>query len=184
MKVNEQTSLLTDTPYHCSPNQDERPSGSKISLLVIHGISLPPEQFGTGHVHDFFMNQLDIHYHDYFKQISELKVSCHIFIDRKGNAHQFVPFNKRAWHAGKSSHNGQSQCNDFSIGIELEGADHIPYTKDQYETLARCTRALIDYYGITLDDIKGHSDISPGRKSDPGQSFDWDYYFELLNSEA
>jgi AmpD protein len=180
MKVNEQTSILQDIPFHASPNYDDRPEGKEISLIVVHGISLPPEDFGSGHVHDFFMNQLDVDFHPYFTEIEDLKVSCHLFIERNGQIHQYVPFNKRAWHAGKSMFNGAKNCNDFSIGIELEGTDHTKYTDEQYKSLVECTKTLIDQYKIPIKNIKGHSDIAPQRKSDPGESFDWNYYKQKL----
>lgn len=180
MKINEQTSLLQDVPFHCSPNQDERPKERDISLLVVHGISLPPDDFGSGHIHEFFMNQLDTEHDPYFEQISHLKVSCHLFINRQGEVTQYVPFNRRAWHAGRSNFKGREDCNDFSIGIELEGSDHIPYTDAQYKALAKCTRALMEHYDISIDNIAGHSDIAPERKSDPGLSFDWPKFRQLL----
>jgi AmpD protein len=163
-----------------SPNQNDRPS-QDIDLLVIHNISLPPRQFGGPHVEHFFCNRLDAGAHPYFREIAHLKVSSHLLIDRAGNVTQFVPFDRRAWHAGESEYQGRKSCNDFSIGIELEGADDIPFTDAQYFTLARVTRELLEKYpSLSPEKIVGHSDITPGRKTDPGPSFDWARYRELL----
>lgn len=181
MKIDPTTGLISTAQYFPSPNYDERPAGEEISLLVIHGISLPPGEFGGSYIHAFFSNQLDCSQHPFFMEIADLKVSSHLFIDRLGQLWQFVPFTKRAWHAGHSSFNGRSNCNNFSIGIELEGTDVIPYTLAQYEQLARVSQLLLQTYPkLTVDTIKGHSDIAPGRKTDPGKAFDWDFYQELL----
>lgn len=163
-----------------SPNFNGRPS-ERIDMLVIHNISLPPNEFSGPYVEAFFCNQLDCNAHPYFEEIKDLQVSAHLFINREGRVTQFVPFNERAWHAGVSEWQGESNCNDFSIGIELEGADDIPYTNMQYDVLARVTNALQRAYPyITQDRIVGHNDIAPGRKTDPGDSFDWGYYRQLL----
>jgi len=154
-----------------SPHRDERPAGSAISLVVIHGISLPPGDFGGGFVDDLFLGRLDPQAHPYFRDIAGARVSSHFLIRRDGSLVQYVPCAMRAWHAGASAWKGRERCNDFSIGIELEGADDVPYAEPQYETLARLVRALFERYG-TLD-IAGHSDIAPGRKTDPGPYFDW-----------
>lgn len=168
-----------------SPNHNERPPGTIPTLLVIHNISLPPGEFGGGFVEDFFLNRLDSHAHPYFATIADLCVSSHCFIDRFGQATQFVPFHLRAWHAGRSCFKGENECNDFSIGIELEGADTIPYTDAQYAVLVELTVALIRQYpGITTDRITGHSDIAPDRKTDPGPSFDWNRYLDELKIKA
>lgn len=165
-----------------SPNQDARPADAAISLLVIHGISLPPKQFGGEYIHQLFCNQLDAGEHPYFAEICSMRVSAHLLIDRTGVVTQFVPFNRRAWHAGVSRFQGRERCNDFSIGIELEGADDIPYSEAQYENLASVTGALLSAFPlISLDRIVGHSDIAPGRKTDPGSSFDWQLYRSMLN---
>ena len=157
-----------------SPNCNNRPDPTDIRLIVIHNISLPPGQFDTGCVADFFQNQLDISQHEYFETIAELQVSSHLLIDREGRLTQFVNFNDRAWHAGVSSYQGIEQCNDFSIGIELEGTDDLPYTDKQYAVLAECCRKLITVYPQLSDKtITGHCDIAPGRKTDPGDAFDW-----------
>ena len=167
---------------HCpSPNFNQRPAGAAISLLVIHNISLPPGQFGTGCVEAFFCNNLDPAQHPYFTTIADLKVSSHLLIERTGSIVQFVAFSERAWHAGASSFNGVVDCNDYSIGIELEGADDIAYTDAQYLALAKVTRCLLDAYpAITRERITGHEHIAPGRKTDPGPAFDWARYHQLL----
>lgn len=156
-----------------SPNFDERPHGSGIELLVVHSISLPPGQFGGDAIIRFFTNRLDPAGHPYFREIAGLKVSSHFFIRRDGELIQFVPCAARAWHAGQSQWRGRGRCNDFSIGVELEGADEVPFSDQQYEVLGRLTRALKNAYPIA--DIVGHSDIAvpAGRKTDPGPHFDW-----------
>lgn len=166
-----------------SPNCDDRPAGTTIDLLVIHGISLPPGEFGGDAITALFTNQLDPKAHPYFQQIVDLKVSAHVLIRRDGEVIQYVPFKKRAWHAGESSFQGKSRCNDYSIGIELEGADTVPYEPAQYQQLVQLTRVLMRVYpGITQERIVGHSDIAPERKTDPGPAFDWKYFFDLLNN--
>ena len=168
-----------------SPNFDERSDPADISLLVIHNISLPPEQFGGGYIEQFFCNQLDPNTHPYFASICELTVSAHCLITREGELIQFVPFDKRAWHAGVSSFEGRDKCNDYSIGIELEGADTINYTDEQYTTLLKLTQQLTEAYpSITSERITGHSDIAPGRKTDPGEAFDWSRFFAELTLHA
>jgi len=164
-----------------SPNYDDRPADEPVSLLVIHCISLPPEQFGGDYIDQLFCNQLNPDDHPYFKDIHQLKVSSHLLIKREGEIIQFVPFNKRAWHAGASEYKGLKQCNDFSIGIELEGSENQPYTDIQYKQLIAVTAALIDHYpGLSNNQIVAHSDIAPGRKTDPGKSFNWDKYLAGL----
>ncbi len=159
---------------HCpSPNANERPEG-EVSLLVIHNISLPPGQFATGKVQEFFQNCLDITEHPYFDGIAHLRVSAHFLIERDGKVTQFVSCLKRAWHAGVSCFEGRENCNDFSLGIELEGTDDLPFTEAQYASLITLSRYLLAAYpAITPQRICGHSDIAPGRKTDPGASFDW-----------
>ena len=167
-----------------SPNANQRLLGQEINLLVIHNISLPPGEFGTGFVSDFFCNTLDLSRHPYFATISDLRVSAHLFIDRMGQVTQFVAFNERAWHAGASSFNNIENCNNYSIGIELEGCDNIAYTNDQYRVLVEVTRQImLTYPKITFERIVGHSDIAPQRKTDPGSAFDWARFHFLLNSE-
>ena len=164
-----------------SPNVDARPDESDISLLVIHNISLPPGQFGGGHVNELFTNQLNPNAHPYFAQIADLKVSAHVLVDREGVITQFVPFHQRAWHAGVSEFEGRSACNDYSIGIELEGTDTTPYTNLQYARLAQITQCLMAKYpALTAERITGHSDIAPGRKTDPGSVFDWARFKVLI----
>lgn len=165
-----------------SPNTDQRPEQADISLLVIHNISLPPEQFGGPYIDQLFANCLDPNQHPYFAEIADLKVSSHLLIDRVGKITQFVPFNQRAWHAGVSEFEGRSNCNDFSIGIEMEGADNIAYTDSQYDVLTAVTQVLLEAYPlITPSRIVGHMDIAPGRKTDPGPAFDWARYKSALN---
>ena len=160
-----------------SPNCDERPNPNDISLLVIHNISLPPDQFGGPWIDDLFLNRLDYDAHPYFEQLRELRVSAHCCIFRDGRLTQYVPFNQRAWHAGHSKFDGRERCNDFSIGIELEGCDTKPFTQAQYARLARVTRSLLEGYPkLTRSRIVGHSDIAPSRKTDPGPHFDWVRY--------
>lgn len=168
-----------------SPNCDERPPGTTIDLLVIHGISLPPAQFGGPHVIDLFQNRLDTSAHPYFATLDGLRVSSHVLMRRDGSVVQFVPFDRRAWHAGVSRFDGRERCNDFSIGIELEGADDIAYTAAQYAGLASLASALMSTYpAITARRITGHSDIAPGRKTDPGPAFDWLYFRTLLRDRG
>lgn len=157
--------------YIPSPHCDARPSGMPVSMLVVHGISLPPNVYGGDEVARLFTGTLDCTAHPYFARLQGLRVSAHFLIRRDGRLLQFVPCNDRAWHAGPSQWGGRERCNDFSIGVELEGADDVPYTSRQYDTLTRLTHALRQRYPIT--DIVGHSDIAPGRKTDPGEAFDW-----------
>jgi AmpD protein len=154
-----------------SPNHDERPTGADVTLLVVHGISLPPGEFGGDAIERLFTNRLDPSAHPYFETIAALRVSAHFLIRRDGELVQFVGCNDRAWHAGASRWRGRDRCNDFSIGVELEGADDTPYAYRQYAMLARLTKALARRYPIR--EVAGHSDIAPGRKSDPGPAFDW-----------
>lgn len=174
-----------ESERHLSPNFDSRPAGETIDLLVIHNISLPPDQYGGGFVHQLFANTLRQQDHPYFAGIAGLRVSSHLFIERSGKITQFVPFAARAWHAGESSFGGRTGCNDFSIGIELEGTDIEPYTAAQYGQLVLATCAIMDAYpAITRQRIVGHSDIAPGRKTDPGIAFDWHRYFNMLKQEG
>lgn len=161
-----------------SPNCDERPVDCEISLLVIHNISLPPEEFGGDGVIQLFTNRIDPGAHPYYQALRDLTVSAHFFIRRNGETIQFVSCEKRAWHAGESCWQGKSCCNDFSIGVELEGSDTTPFTDLQYQALAALTRTLQSRYPIT--GIVGHSDIAPGRKTDPGPCFDWERYRAAL----
>jgi len=157
-----------------SPNCDARPDNSKIKLIVIHGISLPPAEFGGGYIQNFFCNKLDVNAHDYFSSICHMQVSAHCLIERDGKITQFVSFLDRAWHAGVSSWRGESACNDYSVGIELEGTDDLAYTDRQYVQLRALVNSLISHYAaLDSDSVCGHSDIAPGRKTDPGPTFEW-----------
>jgi len=157
-----------------SPNQDERPAGCEPDLVIIHGISLPPGEYGGPYIEQLFTNCLDWDAHPYFSEIQGLKVSSHLLIKRDGEVIQFVPFNRRAWHAGESAFRDRENCNDSSIGIELEGCDESPYADAQYDALIQVLRGLLDDYpGLSARRIAGHSDVAPGRKSDPGPDFDW-----------
>ena len=161
-----------------SPNHDARPPDSRISLIVVHGISLPPGCFDGDGIERLFTNRLDCAAHPYFETIAGLRVSSHFLIRRDGELVQFVACADRAWHAGTSAWRGRERCNDFSIGIELEGTDDCAYDDAKYAMLARLVRALRRRYAI--DDVVGHSDIAPGRKTDPGPAFDWPRLTRLL----
>jgi AmpD protein len=176
------TSGLLDVARHVpSPNCDARPDDSPIDLLVIHAISLPAGEFGGPWIDKLFCNQLDASAHADFAEICGLTVSAHALIRRDGEIIQYVPFPQRAWHAGQSNFQGRERCNDFSIGIELEGCDDQPFEPIQYQRLAELTRALMHTYpDISPERIIGHSDIAPGRKTDPGPHFDWPRLWQLL----
>jgi len=165
-----------------SPNRDARPADAEITLVVVHGISLPPGDFGGDGIERLFTNRLDRAAHPYFAAIADLRVSAHFLIRRNGALVQFVPCSERAWHAGASSWRGRERCNDFSIGVELEGADDVSYTAAQYTMLARLVKALRRRYPIA--DVVGHSDVAPGRKSDPGPAFDWGRFGRMLTPRA
>ena len=166
---------------HGSPNCDARPEGAEISLLVVHGISLPPRQYGGSYIEQLFCNCLNPQEHSYFAEIAGLQVSAHLLIRRDGELVQFVSFDQRAWHAGVSCFEGRERCNDFSIGIELEGCDDEAYQPAQYSQLVEVVMSLMEAYpGITPARIVGHSDIAPGRKTDPGPAFDWDCFRQRL----
>ncbi|OOH86394.1 N-acetylmuramoyl-L-alanine amidase [Pasteurellaceae bacterium 15-036681] len=172
---------LTQQKQVVSPHFSQRPDPQDISLLVIHYISLPPEEFGNDFIDRFFQGTLDPTIHPYFEEIKDLRVSAHCLINREGNITQYVSFDEMAWHAGLSCFEGREKCNEFSIGIELEGSNNQPFTKPQYKALAQLTQKIMQQYpNITPERIAGHSDISPGRKIDPGQYFDWEYYRSLL----
>lgn len=180
---NIKNNLLQEAEYCRSPHCNLRPAGYDIELIVIHNISLPPSHFNNSYVEHFFMGKLNPNDHPYFKTIQHLKVSSHIFIRRDGSVIQFVPFDKRAWHAGISSYKGKESCNDFSIGIELEGVDDITYEKEQYTALIKLTNALIKEYPLlNKSAIVGHSEIAPNRKTDPGKAFDWNLYLSMLRN--
>lgn len=165
---------LSEALICASPNFNARPAGSEINLIVVHNISLPPGQFGTGCIAQFFQNNLDCDAHPYFDQLRGVEVSAHCLIDRSGVLTQFVAFDKRAWHAGRSSFDGVPECNDYSIGIELEGTDDQAYTEAQYLSLSQLINVLmLEFPAINPSRITGHSDVAPGRKSDPGPAFNW-----------
>ncbi|RUO42904.1 1,6-anhydro-N-acetylmuramyl-L-alanine amidase AmpD [Aliidiomarina taiwanensis] len=167
--------------FHPSPHYDARPDPTDISLLVVHGISLPAGKFGGPYVHDLFMGCLDCQADASFIALEGLRVSAHCFIRRDGQLIQYVPFHQRAWHAGVSSWQGRERCNDFSIGVELEGTDDAPYTEEQYTQLVALSKALMGSYpAITTNRIVGHEHIAPGRKTDPGPAFNWDTFKQRL----
>jgi AmpD protein len=169
---------------HCpSPNCNPRPAGAAVGLVVVHGISLPPGEFGGPFIDELFTNSLDPARHPYFAEIAGLTVSSHLLIRRDGEVVQYVPFDLRAWHAGRSAYQGVENCNDFSIGVELEGTDDTPYEAAQYQRLAEVIRTLNTRYPSTFGHLAGHSDIAPGRKTDPGPAFDWGRLHALLASE-
>ncbi|MGC7589621.1 1,6-anhydro-N-acetylmuramyl-L-alanine amidase AmpD [Bisgaard Taxon 46] len=172
---------LDNTKKVASPHYDQRPFPQDISLLIIHYISLPPEQFGGPYIDQFFQGKLEPTAHPYFEEIKEIRVSAHCLINREGEITQYVSFEDRAWHAGLSNFEGREKCNDFSIGIELEGSNEQPFTAKQYRTLTQLTKSLMYFYPkITQQRIVGHCDVSPGRKIDPGQYFDWEKYLSSL----
>ncbi len=182
MNINNKSGLVVDAQQIASANCDARPDAQNISLIVIHNISLPPGEFGGPYISQLFTNQLDPNAHPYFADIHQLKVSSHLLIRRTGEIIQYVPLHKRAWHAGASSYCGVENCNDFSIGIELEGTDNTPFEAIQYSTLANCILNLQQSYpSLAKDAITGHSNIAPGRKTDPGPAFNWDHLQQLLN---
>ena len=181
MRVDPESGRLHRARQVDSPNRDARPEGCGLDLVVIHGISLPPGEFGGDGIERLFTNTLDPDAHPYFRQIKDLRVSAHLLIRRDGEVVQFVPFQERAWHAGESRFEGRGRCNDFSIGVELEGTDDQPYETVQVERLAEVVRALCAAYpGLSPQRVVGHSDIAPERKTDPGPYFDWEGFRELL----
>lgn len=183
--VDRATQRLRGARFRPSPNQDARPDPADVSLLVVHAISLPPGRFGGGHVDALFANTLDPGAHPYFRKIRELRVSSHLCIFRTGAVTQYVAFDRRAWHAGASRFDGRVRCNDFSIGVELEGTDDDPFEARQYRRLAEVARALMRAYpAITPARIVGHSDVAPGRKTDPGPHFDWIRFHAELEALA
>ena len=175
MKISKRTGLIDGVNFLASPNHDDRPDENDISLIVVHNISLPPEQFGSEHISQLFTNCLCPDDHPFFAEINHLRVSSHVLIRRDGKIVQYVPFHKRAWHAGISSYQGREVCNDFSIGIELEGTDNQAFCDEQYESLNALVPALqATYQGLAIGAVTGHEDISPGRKTDPGPYFKWE----------
>lgn len=183
MKLDMQTGLMSHVRYLASPNQDDRPDPGGIDLIVIHAISLPPGEFGGDWINDLFTNQLPADAHPYFAEIYQLKVSSHFLIDRRGEVTQYVPLHRRAWHAGVSCHKWREACNDFSVGIELEGDDTTPYEAIQYRRLHELVEEIrAAYPGIADDDVVGHCHIAPGRKTDPGEAFDWSSFRKKLRT--
>ena len=174
MIVDPKTGWIEGVRRVVSPNYDERPAGAELGLIVVHGISLPPGEFGNGWIDRFFCNELPGEAHPFFATICDVTVSSHVLIARDGGLTQYVPFDRRAWHAGRSEYCGRTACNDFSVGIELEGTDDLPYASEQYRALAQLIVALRrSYPSLAAAEIVGHSDIAPGRKTDPGPAFDW-----------
>jgi N-acetyl-anhydromuramoyl-L-alanine amidase len=175
------TGLAACARQSATPNCDDRPPGMVPELIVIHGISLPPGEFGGPWIERLFCNSLPADAHPYFATVADLRVSAHALVRRDGEIVQYVPFHRRAWHAGASSWRGRERCNDFSIGLELEGADDVPYSDAQYAAAAGLAADLLAAYpALQVDAIVGHSDIAPGRKTDPGLSFDWPRFRALL----
>jgi AmpD protein len=174
LKIDLATGLLPGVRQVLSPNYNARPANVVPELLIVHGISLPPGEFGGPWIDRLFTGNLPADAHPSFPERADLKVSTHVLIRRDGEMVQYVPFGERAWHAGISQYRGRANCNDFSIGVELEGADSVPYTDAQYEVLARLAAALIGHYpSLSAERVLGHCDVAPGRKTDPGDSFDW-----------
>ncbi|MDH3327583.1 MAG: 1,6-anhydro-N-acetylmuramyl-L-alanine amidase AmpD [Gammaproteobacteria bacterium] len=181
MEIDKIKGLLKNAEYIASPNCDDRSPESQANLLIIHNISLPPNEFGGPFITQLFTNTLNESEHPFFEEIAHLRVSSHLLIRRDGNIIQYVPFHKRAWHAGVSCFDNQTGCNDFSIGIELEGTDDIPYETIQYEQLATVTDTLLStYQDMSAERITGHCDVAPERKTDPGPVFDWKKYRQLM----
>jgi len=182
MRIDRKNGIVAGARQVASPNCDDRPPGVEPELIVLHGISLPPGQFGGDAIDRLFTNTLAPAAHPYFEQVAGLRVSSHLLIRRDGELVQYVPIHRRAWHAGESCYCGRNACNDFSVGIELEGADDLPYADAQYDRLAQLIRALIAAYpSLHRRRIVGHCDVAPGRKTDPGPSFDWQRFYGLLD---
>lgn len=185
LNIDVQTGIVDGARYVCSPNHDARPAGSLPELIIVHGISLPPGEYGGPWIDRLFTNALPPEQHPYFAQIVALQVSSHALIRRDGEIVQYVPFHLRAWHAGKSCYAGRERCNDFSIGIELEGSDTEAYEPIQYRRLTDLIVALCAAYpSLSLERIAGHSDVAPGRKTDPGPAFDWPRLRAMLRAAS
>ncbi len=183
-RIDPATGLLAGVRQVLSPHLDERPSGVTLDLIIIHGISLPPGEFGGPWIDRLFTGDLPAEVHPYFRALAGGRVSAHTLIRRTGAVVQYVPFGQRAWHAGVSAYQGRSACNDFSVGIELEGTDDVPYTDAQYEQLAALVQALLSAYPtLSRERIVGHSDVAGGRKTDPGPAFDWERLRGLVLEE-
>ena len=179
-----QDGILQGATQIASPNFNARPIDAEIQLIVIHNISLPPSQFGGGYIQQFFQNKLDWSIHPYFQSIEGMQGSAHLLILRTGEVIQFVNFNDRSWHAGRSSYLAQKECNDYSIGIELEGSDDLPFEPEQYQALVDVVKILRQAYPKIQNHIAGHSDIAPKRKTDPGLYFDWQLFRQLLSEKT
>jgi AmpD protein len=185
LTIDTDSGLLEPARHVASPNCDERPSGCVPELIIVHGISLPPDEYGGPWIDRLFLNSLPNDAHPYFASIAQLKVSSHVLVRRDGELVQYVPFHLRAWHAGASTYCGRERCNDFSIGIELEGSDEVPYEPIQYRQLAELIVALLKAYpSLSPERIAGHSEVAPGRKTDPGEAFDWRRLRAMLSAEV
>lgn len=186
MDVDREAGLLSRARYVASPHSDERPGGTGVDLLVIHGISLPPGEFGGPWIERLFLGHLDPAAHPALGDLGGLRVSAHLLVRRSGAVVQYVPFHRRAWHAGASRWRGRERCNDFSVGIEVEGSEHRPFTDVQYRVLAEILAALAAAYPVLAypDRLASHADVAPERKSDPWQTFDWPRLLALLGAQA
>jgi AmpD protein len=185
MRVDLESGLMRGARQMASPNHDSRPAGVEADLIVVHGISMPPGEFGGPWIDRLFTNTLPAEAHPYFAEVGSLRVSSHLVVMRDGAVTQYVKFTERAWHAGKSSFEGREACNDFSVGVELEGTDTLPYEAAQYGALAKVVAALCAAYPrLSPDRLAGHSDIAPGRKTDPGPAFDWQLARRLIAAEV
>jgi AmpD protein len=185
LQVDLKSGLMRGVRQIASPNQDARPAGVEADLIVVHGISLPPGEFGGPWIDRLFTNSLPADVHPYFAEVGSLRVSSHVVVARDGAVTQYVGFTERAWHAGKSMYQGREACNDFSVGVELEGTDTLPYEPAQYAALAEVVAALCAAYPrLSPDRLVGHSDVAPGRKTDPGPAFDWPRARRLITEAA
>jgi AmpD protein len=185
VQVDLESGLMRGVRQIASPNYDSRPAGVEADLIVVHGISLPPGEFGGPWIDRLFTNSLPAEVHPYFAEVDSLRVSSHVVVARDGTVTQYVAFTERAWHAGKSMYQGREACNDFSVGVELEGTDTLPYEPTQYGALAEIVAALCAAYPrLSPDRLVGHSDIAPGRKTDPGPAFDWPHARRLIAAAA
>lgn len=183
LQVDAKSGFMSGVKQTASPNYDSRPPGIEADLIVVHGISLPPGDFGGPWIERLFTNALPAHAHPYFAEVCSMRVSAHLTITRDGAVTQYVKFTERAWHAGRSSYQGREECNDFSVGVELEGTDTLPYENAQYAALAQAVAALCAAYPrLSPARLVGHSDIAPGRKTDPGQAFDWPLARRLITA--
>ena len=182
MHIDSATGLLAGTRQVLTPFLDDRPGGVRPDLILIHGISMPPGEFGGPWIDRLFTGNLPPDQHPFFREVAGLRVSSHVLVRRRGELVQYVPFHRRAWHAGVSEYQGRTGCNDFSIGIELEGTDELGYAEAQYESLAALIRSLIATYpSLSTERLAGHSDVAPGRKTDPGPAFSWERLRERLS---